>query len=277
MKTKNLIEENYITLTKTEKKIANFLLADQNYLIINMTLQELSKELGLGEASIIRFCRKMGFRGFQDLKVSLAIENAKDEDTGEQGEGEADGSRTMETMVQAIQSTNEAIRQERIKDAVEMMEEKDQIFFFGAGSSGFTAEIAEARLLRVGKRCKSMKDSHLQTIQAAVMDAGDLVIGISVSGTTNDLFQALKTAKDNGCALIAITNHENSPIAKLADCVLLTHAPENPVTGGTFISVVSQLYVLDVLFSSYTARNWQKTHSYREKVAISINEKLEEK
>ena len=275
MKTKNLIEENYITLTKTEKKIANFLLADQNYLIINMTLQELSKELGLGEASIIRFCRKMGFRGFQDLKVSLAIENAKDEETGVQEE--VDSVQTMETMVQVIKNTNDGIRKKKIQDAVRMIEEKEQIFFYGAGSSGFTAEIAEARLLRVGKRCKAVKDSHLQTIQAAVMDSSDLVIGISISGTTNDLFQALKTAKDNGCTLIVITNHENSPIAKLADCVLMTHAPENPVTGGTFISVVSQLYVLDVLFSSYTAQNWQKTHSYREKVAISINEKLEDK
>ena len=109
MKTKNLIEENYITLTKTEKKIANFLLADQNYLIINMTLQELSKELGLGEASIIRFCRKMGFRGFQDLKVSLAIENAKDEETGVQEE--VDSVQTMETMVQVIKSRFSSMEQ----------------------------------------------------------------------------------------------------------------------------------------------------------------------
>ena len=275
MKTKNLIEDKYITLTKTEKKIANFLLADENNLIINMTLQELSKELGLGEASIIRFCRKMGFRGFQDLKVSMAIENAKDEDEGEQRE--VDSSQTMEKMVRVIQDSNDRIDQDRLKIAVKLMEEKGQIYFYGAGSSGFTAEIAEARLLRVGKRSKAVKDSHLQTVQSAIMDSGDLVIGLSVSGTTSDLFQALKTAKDNGCALIVITNHENSPIAKLADCVLLTDAPENPVTGGTFTSIVSQLYVLDVLFSRYTAQNWQRSHSYREKVAISINEKLEDK
>ena len=77
--------------------------------------------------------------------------------------------------------------------------------------------------------------------------------------------------------MIAITNHKNSPIAELADCVLLTNAPENPVTGGTFTSVVAQLYVLDLLFTYYTAKNWQKAYSYREKVAISINEKLDEK
>ena len=204
----------------------------------------------------------------------MAIENAQGEDTD--GENELDNGEAMEHMVRVLRSTNDGIDRRRLEQAVQMMEEKGQIFFYGVGSSGLAAEIAEIRLLREGKRCKAVRETHLQTIQAAVMGENDLVIGISISGSTVDLFQALKLAKDNGCRLIAITNHENSSIAKLADCVLLTHAPESPVTGGTFVTIVSQLYVLDVLFSCYTSRNWKKVHGYREKVAISINEKLEE-
>ncbi|MCI8375385.1 MAG: MurR/RpiR family transcriptional regulator [Lachnospiraceae bacterium] len=275
MKTRELIEEKYLTLTKTEKSIANFILQDQTYSIINMTLLELSKRLQLGEASIIRFCRKMGFRGFQDLKLSMAIENAQEEDTKEAGE--IDNNEIMENMVRVIQNTNTGIDREGIQQAIELMDDSENVLFYGVGSSGFTAEIAETRLLRVGKRCKAIKESHLQTIQSAIMGAQDVVIGISISGTTNDLYQALKIAKNNGSKMIAITNHKNSPIAELADCVLLTNAPENPVTGGTFTSVVAQLYVLDLLFTYYTAKNWQKAYSYREKVAISINEKLDEK
>ncbi len=273
MKIKELIEEKYMTLTKTEKSIANFILQDQTYSIMNMPLLELSKQLRIGEASIIRFCRKMSFRGFQDLKVSMAIENAQEEDTGEVSE--IDNNVAMENMVRVIQNTNAGINREGIRQAIELMDASENVFFYGVGSSGFTAEIAETRLLRVGKRCKAIKESHLQTVQSAVMGAQDVVIGISISGTTNDLYQALKIAKNNGSKMIAITNHKNSLIAEMADCVLLTHAPENPVTGGTFTSVVSQLYVLDVLFTHYTAKNWQKAYSYREKVAISINEKLD--
>lgn len=274
MNTRELIEKRYLTLTKTEKRIANFILQDHTHSVLNMPLLEMAKQLRIGEASIIRFCRKMGFRGFQDLKVSMAIEYAQEEDT-KAGE-EIDSNEVMENMVRVIQNTNASVARERLTEAAELIAEHENVFFYGMGSSGLAAEIAETRLLRVGKQCKSVRDSHLQTIQSAIMGVNDVVIGLSISGSTNDLLQALKTARANGSKLIAITNHENSPIAKIADCVLLTNAPENPVTGGTFPSIVSQLCVLDLLFTYYTAKNRQKANSYREKVAISINEKLED-
>ena len=133
MKTRELIEEKYLTLTKTEKSIANFILQDQTYSIINMTLLELSKRLQLGEASIIRFCRKMGFRGFQDLKLSMAIENAQEEDTKEAGE--IDNNEIMENMVRVIQNTNTGIDREGIQQAIELMDDSENVLFYGSKSS----------------------------------------------------------------------------------------------------------------------------------------------
>lgn len=273
MDARDRIESNYSTLTKTEKKIANFILQDQDCSIANMTLLELSKQLRLGEASIIRFCRKMGFQGFQDLKLNMAIEIAREEDKG--GDGVIAHRREMEKMVRVIQNTDECVDWERVEKAAELMNTKGWIYFYGAGSSGLTAEIAEARFLRLGRRSKAVKESHFQTVQSAVMGPDDVVVAISVSGMTNDLYHAVKVARENKAKLIAITNHENSSIAKLADCVLLTNAPENPVTGGTFESIVSQLYVLGLLFSCYSAKNREQVNSYRDKVAISINQRFE--
>lgn len=279
MNTTDIIENNYSTLTKTEKKIANFILQDQAHSFINMTLLELSKQLRLGEASIIRFCRKMGFRGFQDLKLSMAIESAQDEEknrTGNTGEVYS-SSAVAEKMIRVIQNTDLCVNRRHLEQAVKLMGTEAQIYFYGAGSSGITAEIAETRLIRMGRRTKAVKDSHAQTIQAAIMSPDDVVVAISVSGATHDLFHALMIARDSGSKIIAITNHQNSPIAKIADCVLLTNAPESPITGGTFESIVSQLYVLDMLFSCYSANNREEVNSYREKVAISINQKFETK
>lgn len=275
MNMRGKIESNYSTLTKTEKKIANFILQDQDCSLVNMTLLELSKQLKLGEASIIRFCRKMGFQGFQELKLNMAIETAREEDKG--GGGEIDHRREMEKMIHVIQDTDECVDWERVKEAADLINTKGQLYFYGAGSSGLTAEIAEIRFLRMGRRSKAVKESHLQTVQSAIMGPDDVVVAISVSGTTNDLYHAVKVAKDNKAKLIAITNHENSSIAKIADCVLLTNAPESPVTGGTFESIVSQLYVLDLLFSCYSAKNREQVNSYRDKVAISISQKFEMK
>lgn len=272
MNTKEKIENNYSTLTKTEKKIANFILQDQECLLSNMTLLELAKQLRLGEASIIRFCRKMGFQGFQDLKLNMAIEAAREEDKG--GSREIDHHREMEKMIHVIQNTDECVDWEKLEQAVKLMNTEGQLYFYGAGSSGLAAEIAETRFLRMGRRSKAVKESHVQTIQSAIMGPEDVLVAISVSGTTSDLCYAVKIAKNNGAKLITITNHENSPIAQMADCVLLTSAPESPVAGGTFGSIVSQLYVLDLLFSCYSANNREQVNSYRDKVAISINQKL---
>ncbi len=272
MNTRDKIENNYFTLTKTEKKIANFILQEQNNSIVNMTLLELAKQLRLGEATIIRFCRKMGFQGFQDLKLNMAIETTREADKGEIGE--IDHHQEMEKMIHVIRNTDECVDWKRLEEATELMSTNGSLYFYGVGSSGLAAEIAEARLLRMGRRGKAVKESHFQTIQSAIMGPDDLVVAISVSGTTIDLYYAVKIARDNGAKLITITNHENSPIARIADCVLLTNAPESPVTGGTFRSIVSQLYVLDLLFSCYSAKNREQVNSYRDKVAISINQKL---
>lgn len=275
MTTKNLIENNYTTLTKTEKKIADYILGGEGDSMMNVTLLEMAKQLRLGEASIIRFCRKIGFRGFQDMKIAMAIEKAREEDQGVPNE--MDSGQAMEKIIQVIRNTNDCVNRDSLDRAVDMLESAVGLYFYGVGSSGVAAEIAEVRFVRAGKRCKSVKESHLQTIQSSVLNHSDVVVGISVSGMTMDLFNTLKLAKEAGSRLIVITNHENSVIAKIADCVLLSSAPESPVMGGTFASIISQLCVLDLLFTCYSMRNRESVNAFRDKVAISINQKLETK
>jgi DNA-binding MurR/RpiR family transcriptional regulator len=271
MDIRDLIDNRYSEFTRTEKKIANFIGADGGDTIINMTLLELSKQLKTGEASIIRFCRKMGYDGFQDMKLAMAIEKAQDE---EEEYSVPDNTRTMEKMTGVIKNTAANVSEQSIEKAVSMLSHDDELYFYGVGTSGIAAELAETRFLRTGRRCKAVVDSHLQSIQSAIMGEHDLIVAISVSGTTADLYGPLLTAKNNGCRIVAITNHENSRIAELSDCVILTSAPENPVTGGTFESIVSQIYVLDLLYECYVTENHEFVAGYRDKVAISINEKI---
>lgn len=266
------IERNYSTLTKTEKKMADFILQDQDGLIINMTIQELSRQLRLGEASVIRFCRKMGFEGFQTLKLSIAMENAK---KPEKSGTDREVSERLVKIFHTVKNTDGIVDRKVLEKAVDLLSESPMVYFYGMGSSGAVVEIADIRFVRMGGMSKALRDSHSQTAQSAIMNEKDVIVAVSVSGTTQDLYQTLKIAKDNGCRIIAITNHENSRIARLADYVLLSHAPENPMTGGSFESVISQLYVLDLLFLQYAARNEEKVDIYLEKAAIAISQKLE--
>lgn len=271
MKTKAIIESLYPTLTKTEKHIADFLLKDDENLIISESLSELSSILGFGEATIIRFCRKLNFKGYQELKFSFALDEAKAED-------EHIALNYLDaienTMIATVHNTRAIIDQEELDKAIKLLSNSDYLYFFSAGSSAFVADMGEERLMRIGKRSKAIKGSHMQCAQAAICNKDDVLVVISISGSTIDLYEAVKIAKENGTHLIVLTNHSNSPMAKMADCVLLTSGKESPITGGTMTTMVSQMYVLDLLCTGYAIEHLEDAQKYKEKVARSINRNL---
>lgn len=270
MKTRVQIEECYTSLTKTEKRIAEFILQDKDDSILTMTLSELSNTLKLGEATIIRFCRRIQFSGFQDLKLALALDRAQKQEK-QVTENNSISSLVMQETVVALQNTNKSVKEEELCKAAAILADGGMVYFYGIGSSGIAALMAEDRFLRVGKACKAVNDPHLQRVQSAILGVKDIIVAISLSGSSNELYQALQIAKENGSTIIAITNHMESTIAKLSDCVLQTKGFESIVTGGTFISVISQLHVLDLLYTAFASSIDQKQRfDYQQKTAKSL-------
>lgn len=272
MNTKEIIQEYYPSLTNSEKHIADFLLQDKDNTIVSLTLSEASSRLGFGEATIVRFCRKINFKGFQDLKFAIALDDAKAQDDTK-AENYLDV--IEQNMINVIHNTKALIDIYELQRAVKLISETKHLYFYGVGSSGFIAEMAEERLMRIGKRSKSFKESHLQCAQSAICDEGDVIVVISLSGSTRDLHEAVQVAKDNGCKIIAITNHIHSPISRLADCILLTNGKESPITGGTLTSMTSQMYVIDLLVTGYSNDHMEESTAYKEKVARAISKKLD--
>ena len=271
MRIKQMIKEDYSEFTKMEKKIADFILGDDDNHIIAMTLAELSAKLELGEATIVRFCRKIKCKGFQDMKFAIALEN-----TTVSTEVEVHNYLDLveNNMLNIIHETKKKADISQLEKAVNMISDTAYLYFFGLGSSGFIAQMAEERLLRVGYRSKAIVENHMQYAQSALCDEHDVIVAISLSGTTPELYDALCNAKENGCQLLAITDHMNSPIAKISDCVLLTNGIENPISGGTFTAMTSQIYVMDLLVTGYTRRHAEKVNYYKERVARSINRRF---
>ncbi|MEG0423164.1 MAG: MurR/RpiR family transcriptional regulator [Erysipelotrichaceae bacterium] len=274
MRTKSIIESFYPTLTKTEKQIADFILHDHDNEIVCLSLSEVSSKLNIGEATIVRFCRKIDFKGYQDLKFAIALDDAKTEEI-------YDANNYLDiiekNIVDSIHDTKNIIDMKQLEKGVKMISDAEQLYFYGAGSSAFVAEMAEERFLRVGRRGKSIKESHLQCAQSSICNEKDVIVVISISGSTKDLYEAVHIAKENDCKIITVTNHINSPMAKISDCVLLTSGKENPITGGTMVSMISQMYTLDLLCSGYAMLNAEASYRYKEKVARAINKKLDQK
>lgn len=268
---KQVIKENFASFTKAEKKIADYILQDRENHIIAMTLAELSATLGLGEATIVRFCRKVHCKGFQDMKFAIALE-----DTSVEADTEINTYLDLveNNMMNVLRKTKARVDLAQLEEAVELLAQSDHLYFFGLGSSGFIALMAEERLLRIGYLSRAIIENHMQYAQSALCNEKDTIVAISLSGTTPELYDVLCNARENRCRIIAITDHMNSPIAKISDCVLLTNGVDNPISGGTFTSMTSQIFIMDLLVTGYSRKHADQVTYYKEKVAASINRRF---
>lgn len=264
----SIIQSFYPSLSKGEKKIADYVIAEKDQ-IIYQTLQEISKCIGVGEATIVRFCHKIGFEGFHDFKLSVAKEIPNS--TTEEGVHYVDYI-TM-NLQNAITSTKQILNKEKIEAAVDLILSAKRVFFYGVGTSSNAALDMQSRLLRYGKTSAVVSDAHFQAMTSSVLGEEDLVIAFSLSGYTQDIVESLSIAKANGVKIITITNHTLSPAAEFADVVLLSAGKESPMDGGSLSGRVSQLYIIDLICTGYALRDAERSFAMREKTANSVMKK----
>lgn len=241
----------YPSLSKSEKKIADYI-KSIGIEIIYMTLQEVSSEADAGEATILRFCRKIGYDGFQNLKLEIAKENSF---SSEKDDDEDFTSKIARNMCKSINETKNAINQRDIDKAIELIKKADTIFLCGAGTSGEVAKEMQMQLMRYGKVCSYVCDSHFQLTSCSIAKNKDLIIAFTLSGSTIDTIDSLRIARKHGVNIIVVTNYILSPAASYADCVLLTVGKESPLEGGSFTARASQQYISDILVTGYALKN----------------------
>lgn len=265
----HLIREHYPQLTKSEKKVADFILSAQEKIIYS-TMSDIKKHTNVGDATIIRFCQKLGFSGFSDLKIAIAKEDFSHQATSDTAVNFAD--LVSKRLVDAILATKQLINIDHINQAVDYINQAHQIYIFGVGSSGNTAVDLESLFLRAGIQAKAITDPHFQAQVASLLTEDDLVIAFSLSGKTKDTFDSIAIAKKNHAKIISITNYLLSPIAQQGDVVLQT-AIEEFLNGGSLAGKISQLYLCDMLVNGYERKNNIDTLALKETVLRSILDK----
>ena len=235
----------YSSLTKAEKKVADIVLKEEKNIIYD-SLTDLAEKSGVGETSVLRFCRQIGHKGFQDFKLALAqeLENT----TTYESNSDKISEQIKQKNIQTLEETTSLINDELIQNVVEEFQLAKKVVFFGVGSSGATAEFANFRFIKTGLPVEVVTDSHLGLIKASLLTENDLAVVISVSGSTVDIVDIAKRANESKAKVICITSHIKSPVTKYADIVLLSASRETPTEGSAFSSVISQLHILDVLF-----------------------------
>lgn len=252
-------------LTKTDRIIRDYI--DQHRdSIIYMTIADLSDATKTSDASIIRFCRKYGYSGFQEMKISLARETMSPAAQIHEGISSSD---TPELIIEkmffsireTLNATQRVLSTEQFVLAGDVLSNANRIVVFGAGSSGSIASDIAHKFMRLGFIADSYSDSHLQIIASCNMEDGDVAIGVSHSGNSRDIVEALENAKDNGATTISITNNSASPITQVnvSDIILVTDSSETKYRVWGQSSRFAQLAIVDSLYAYIAFRKGQET------------------
>lgn len=253
----NTISSLYQSLTKTEKKIADTILMSPD-LVVQCSLSEIAEHLDVGEATFVRFCRSVGFKGFSDFKLELSIELATKDNLDnpllETDIEQADSSHHIAQKLQnaisnVVSETINLLDLKQLEASVKAIRRANRIFLFGVGSSGITAEEAKNKLMRIGFHVDATGNNHFMYMQAALLKPNDVAIGISHSGYSQETAHTLKIAKQNGATTVAITHSLRSPITEAADFVLVNGNKQGKLQGDSIGTKIAQLFVLDLIYA----------------------------
>ena len=172
--------------------------------------------------------------------------------------------------IQSLLDTQRLLLLDELKQCVELIANARTVLLFGIGSSLCVAKDTYLKFLRLDKPCVVNEDSHSQLLQARNATAQDVGIVFSYSGQTMEMIQCIKEMKAGGAPVIAVTRYYPSEVAQLADHVLYVAANESLFRNGAMSSRLSQLNVMDILYTAYASRNHEdtmrrltKTHIYK--------------
>lgn len=272
------ISSRYKTLTNSEKLVADAVL-QHTLEILDESVIGLAEMAGVGEATVIRFCRKLGFKGFQSFKMILAAEimqnNSQTQQDDTEGNSEQKHLINMQNIYQAaIEDTVKMLDMEKVEEACRAILGSKKLLFFGVGTSGLTALEAKFRLMRIGFNVDAATDGHMMAMQAALLENTGVAVGISYSGGTIDTVEALCEAKKSGAKTICITHYYNSEITKYADICLLVGARELPTNGTTLVTKASMLFILDFLYSKLVGQFKEAAESKQIRTIDVIRERF---
>lgn len=272
------IKSLYNSFSKTEKKVADYIFENENKIIF-MSITEFADNCGVGETSIIRFCRRVGLKGYQEFKLMLARESVKPKENLHARINDADDiegiiNNITEVNIEAIQNTSKILSNKELQRAANAILTADKVDIYGVGASAFTAGDAKYKFMRIGVNCEALGDPHLQCMSAVNLTEKSVAIGISFSGSTKDTVDSLSIAKKAGAFTIAITNYEKSPITKFANAVFLSSAEETPLRSGALTSKIAQLQILDILYTAVALKMEDKAYRNLDKTAEAVLSKM---
>lgn len=256
-----------------ESLLARFFL-QRGYDLENYSTRLVASETATSPATVVRFCRTVGCKGFTDFKAQFLAELAYlDEGTMDVNPNtpfEKDDSLRAVAMKighlheDAIEDTLDLLKHDDLRSARNILVRSRNIHVFSAGTSMNQAESFREKMLKIGKLVSVPSNLNYQAYEADCLDSQDVALIISYSGETKSMVSIARRCKDAGVPILALTSVGENTIANLADCRLCIATRESLFqTIGDFSTHASVNVLLDVLYSLYFQYRYDENYAHK--------------
>jgi RpiR family transcriptional regulator, carbohydrate utilization regulator len=263
------IDGVYTALRTAEKRVADYIRNHPEELI-HLTVTELADATQTSESTVVRLCQKLGYKGYQEFKIMLARDLVAPADTMYEAIAPDDPIDVLKTKVfqaniQALHDTIEVLSDEMLRRAADAIGNAKKMMIYGIGGSSSIATDAFHKFHRIGIECVALSDSDMMATSATMLGPGDVALGISHTGSTKDVVDAMRLAKEAGATTICLTHNATSPITKVSDVTLFTAARETAFSSDAMTSRMAQLSIVDTVYLAVALSHYDRSLAHIQK------------
>lgn len=247
----SVIQTNYPTMTKKEKRIADYLLKSPEE-AKTKTISEISEICGVAESTVFLFSKKIGLSGFKELTVLLSNSSKKKifEGIYEEDSFQAIAEKVLEVSTQSLATTASLLDYEQLQQVVNTLIQANKVVFFGFGGSAPVALDGFHKFLRSPLEVEFNMDYHMQLLKAGKLTKKSCAIIVSHSGENSDILRIADILKKNDVPIIVITSFNNTSLVKVADFTLIATTEELKYKNmGIYTRRLAQMLIMDLLFT----------------------------
>lgn len=265
-----LITEHFADLTKSEKRIANFLRKNQEEAAF-LSAAEVAERIDLSEATLVRFARALGFSSYPAMRAVLQDNFRQRVSHSSRLRGRLNDLREsgdiferltvteIDYLTQALESINRA----EMKKAVELFRSHQRIFVFGLGPSISLVNLMELRLRRFGREVIPLTTSGREILESLMLlSPDDLLFVICFFDQNPTLKLVLDYGRQVGATIVMLTDTLDTILGDRVDVVLA--AKRGPI--GEFHSLVVPMTVINALLLSLASEEQEKIMGWLDKL-----------
>ncbi|NLF12577.1 MAG: MurR/RpiR family transcriptional regulator [Anaerolineaceae bacterium] len=264
------------SLPAQERKVGEYLLQHPHE-AVNLTITSLAKLARVSNTTISRFCRRMGFDGYPQIKIALArewgtpstlvyVEPLPDDTLTTVAQ------RSFAANIQALQDIQRSLDLDVLDRVVDAIMAARRVDLYSAGGASIAARELHLKCMHLGINANAFLDSQMQVMSAASLTDQDVAIGISHTGRQSQVAEALGLAREGGATTVALTSYPGTPVASASDILLSTATLAAAITYDSPTVRNAQLAIIDVIYEAMLLKGTDLAREKMARVARAISE-----